>query len=68
MFVLVRTRLHSHVDAHNQGSVSSGKKAMRYIYDIKFGMLKARENEIALRKCSAGTAHLRTFEGTLTGM
>jgi len=27
-------------------------RAMRYIYDIKFGMLQVRKNEISLRKCS----------------
>jgi len=35
---------------------------MRYIYDIKFGMLQVRENEISLRKWSAGgAAQLRTL-------
>jgi len=38
------------------------KRAMRYIYDTKFGTLQVRENEISLRKCSCGTAQLRTFE------
>ena len=36
---------------------------MRYIYSIKFGMFEVRENEIALRKLSAGTAHLRVNAG-----
>jgi len=40
-------------------------RAMRYIHDIKFGMLQVRENEIALRKLSGGSAQLRTLEGTL---
>jgi len=35
---------------------------MRYIYDIKFGMLQVRENEISLRKNSL--VMLRTLEGT----
>jgi len=35
---------------------------MRYIYDVKFGMLQARENEISLRKWSGGTAQLRASE------
>ena len=38
---------------------------MRYIYDIKFGMLQVRKNEISLRKCSGGSAQLCTLEGTL---
>jgi len=38
---------------------------MRYIYDIKFGMLQVRKNEISLRKCSGGSAHLRTLERAL---
>ena len=41
------------------------KGAICYIYDIKFGMLQVRENEISLCKWSAGTAHLRTSNGTL---
>jgi len=40
-------------------------RAMRYIYDIEFGMLQVRINEISLRKCSGSSAHLRTLEGTL---
>jgi len=40
-------------------------RAMRYIYDIIFGILQVRKNEISLRKYSGGTAHLRTLEGTL---
>jgi len=38
---------------------------MRRIVDIKFGMMQVRENEISLRKWSAGTAQLLTLEGTL---
>jgi len=30
-----------------------------------FGMLQVRENEISLRKWSDGTAHLRTFRGSV---
>jgi len=34
---------------------------MRYIYDVKLGMLPwVRENEISLRKWSGGAAHLRS--------
>jgi len=32
-------------------------RAMRYIYDIKFGMLQVHKNEISLRKCSGSSAH-----------
>jgi len=35
------------------------------LYDITFGMLQGRENDISLRKWSGGTAQLRTLEGTL---
>jgi len=37
---------------------------MRYIYDVNFGMLQLRENEMSLRKVSGVTAQLRTLEGT----
>jgi len=40
-------------------------RAMRYIHDIKFGMLQVRKNEISLRRCSGSSAHLRTLEGRL---
>ena len=35
---------------------------MQYIYDIKYGKLQVRKNEISLRKCSRGSAYLRTLE------
>jgi len=38
---------------------------MQYIHRINLGMLEVRENEIALRKLSGGTAQLRTLAGTL---
>jgi len=38
---------------------------MPYMYELKFRMLQPRENEISLRKWSAGTARFRTLEGTL---
>ena len=41
------------------------EKAVRCIYDINFGMLQVRKNEISLRECSGSSAHLRTLEGTL---
>jgi len=37
------------------------------MYDIKFGMLQVRENEIPLRKSSDGTAQLRYLEGNTGG-
>jgi len=37
----------------------------RLVYRMKFRMLEVHENEIALRKLSAGIAQLRTLEGTL---
>jgi len=39
-------------------------RAMRYIYDIKFGMLQVGKNEISLRKCPCSSAHLLNLEGT----
>jgi len=62
MFVLVRMQFHNHVDTQ---PVKRFERAMRYIYDIKLGMLQVRKNEISLRKCSGSSAHLRTFKGTL---
>jgi len=38
---------------------------MRYTYDIKFGMLQVRKNEISLHKCRGSSVHLHTSEGTL---
>ena len=46
-------------------SVKRFDRAMWYVYDIKFGMLQVRKNEISLRKCSGSFAHLRNFEETL---
>jgi len=34
-------------ETHNQSIVT---RSMRYVDDIKFGMLQARENDISLRK------------------
>ena len=50
--VEVLMQLRNHAD--NQWSVSSGKRAMRYSHDIKFGMLQVRENAISLRKWPGG--------------
>jgi len=52
------------MQARNYCSVSSGKRAERYVYDIKFLTLELRENEISLRIWSGGTAHLHTLDGT----
>jgi len=57
MFVLVRMHFHNHVDTQ---PAKRFERDMRYIYDIKFGMLQVRKNEISLRKCSGGSAHLRS--------
>jgi len=40
----------------------SGKRTMRHLYDIRLGMLQARDSEISQRTCIDGTcsaAHLR---------
>ena len=58
MFVLVRMQLRNHVNRLRQQSVSSVTEDMRYIYDIKSGLLLARVNEISLHWWSVGTAHL----------
>ena len=62
MFVSVRMQFDNHVDTQ---PVKRFDRAMRCIYDIKFEMLQVRKNEIPLRKCSGGSALLRTPEGTL---
>ena len=49
------------MQTHNQRSVSSGKTAKRYIYDIKFGMSQVRKDEISLCKWSGGIAQLRSY-------
>jgi len=41
------------------------ERAMQYIYDIKFGTLQVRNNDISLRKCSGDSEDLRISEGTL---
>jgi len=62
MFVLVRMKFHNHVDTQ---PVKHLERAMRCLYDIKFGMLQVSKNKISLRKYSGGSAHLRTLEETL---
>jgi len=57
MFVLVRMHFHNHVDTQ---PAKRFEKAVRCIYDIKFGMLQVRKNEISLRKCSGSSEHLRS--------
>jgi len=59
MLALVRMQFCNHVDTQVV-KLSSGKRARRYIYGIKFGMLQVRENEISLRKWSCGSAHLHS--------
>jgi len=55
------------MQAHNETFQVMKKQAMRYLYDIKSGMLKVCENELSLRKWpnSGCTAQLRTYEGSL---
>jgi len=60
--VSVRMQFHKDVDTQ---PVKRFDRAMRYICDIKFGLLQVRKNEISLPKCSGSSAHLRTLEGTL---
>ena len=60
MFVSVRMQFHNHVDTQ---PVKRFERAMQNIYDIRFCMLQVRKNEISLRKCSVGSAQLRTPEG-----
>ena len=64
IFVLVNMQLRNHA-MHNQWSVPSVERPMRYMYDNKFGMLQVRENEISLRKWSGVMAQLHTVQGTL---
>ena len=58
LFVLVSMQLRNHVDTRPVQRFKR-KRALRYIYDIKFGMLQLRKNEISLHKWSGGTAQLR---------
>jgi len=62
IFVLVRMQFHHPVDT--QPVKRFERFPMRYIYDIKFGKLQVNKNEISLRRCSVGSAQLRTLEGT----
>ena len=55
-------QFNNHVDTQ---LVKRFKRVMRHIYDIKFGMLQVRKNEISLQKCSGGSAQLRTLKETL---
>jgi len=59
MFVSVRMQFHNHVDCRHTTS-ETFRKAVRCIYDINFGMLQVRKNEISLRECSGSSAHLRS--------
>jgi len=57
--------LRKHVDAQPKKRFKIWK-----VYDVytifEFGMLQVCENEISVRKWSAGTTHLRALEGTMT--
>jgi len=72
MFVLFRTKrvqLRNHADTQTVNCSQRWKGYVIYVYtvhSIKFRMLEVRENEIALRNLSGGTAQLRTVEGTLS--
>jgi len=50
-------QFHNHVDTQ---PVKRSQKAVRCIYNIKFGMLQVRENKMPLRKWSSGSAHLHS--------
>jgi len=66
MFVSMRMQFHNHVDCrHTTSETFRQGYAIYTVYDIKFGMLQVRKNEISLRKCSGTSAHLRTLGGTL---
>jgi len=59
MFVLLcmkRTQLRNHADTQTVKRSQRLKGYAIYMYRIKFRMLDMRENEIALRKLSGGTA------------
>jgi len=62
MFVSVRMQFHNHVDTQ---PVKRFERAMQCIYDIEFGMLQVRNNDISLRECSGSFEQLRTSEGAL---
>jgi len=64
MFVSVRMQFHNHVDTASE-TFRKCYPLCNIIYDIKFGTLQVRNNDISLRKCSGGSAHLRTLEETL---
>jgi len=55
-------QFHNHVDTQPEKCFD---RSMRCLYDIKFGMLQVRKNDISLRKFSGSSAHLRTLEATL---
>ena len=61
-FVPVRMQFHNYVDIQ---PAKRFERAMRCAYDIKSGMLQVRKNEILLRKCSGGSAHLHILEEAL---
>jgi len=70
MFVLLRNkrmqlRNHAYTRTVKRSNRWKGCAIYTYLYSDKFGMLEVRENAIALRKLSGGTAQLGTLEETL---
>jgi len=49
---------------HTNSEAFQALQELCNVYNVKFGMLHVRENEVSLRKRLGGTAHLRTIEGT----
>ena len=68
IFVLVRMELRNDADTQPVKRFKRYKGYALQIYDIKFGLLLVRENEISVRKWSVGLAHWRTLEGMLPGI
>jgi len=63
MFVLLRTKrmqLRNYADTQTVKRFQRSKSYAVHLFRIKFRMLEVRENEIALRKLSGGTAQLRS--------
>jgi len=60
-----RMQLRNHADTQPVKRSKRWKGHAIYTCSTNFGMLEVRENMIALRKLSGGTAQLRTSEGTL---
>jgi len=68
MLALLRTKrmqLRNHADSKTMKRSLGWKGYAIYTYNIKFGLLEVRENEISLRTVCSGTRQLLTLEGTL---